>query len=194
MSGARFTPEDLTRLGYVETSPGVAEQRAPLPPEILIDALQDTVHRDVGRGRAANDHGGPWSVLRLPWTPALNRRHTVTAAGRITTATGGKRYRRACMDAAFATGPRQKFPRPARVEVDLTLHPPTHDARGRKRPADKDGDIDARNKAILDALEGIAYDNDRQARPLHVYDGEPVAGGCVVARWRLSRVALRRLA
>jgi len=27
--------------------------RAPLPPEVLADARQDTVHRDVGRGRAA---------------------------------------------------------------------------------------------------------------------------------------------
>ncbi len=30
-----------------------ADARRPLPPEMLIDALHDRVHRDVGRGRAA---------------------------------------------------------------------------------------------------------------------------------------------
>lgn len=33
--------------------------REPLPPEILAGARQDTVHRDVGRGRAARTNDGP---------------------------------------------------------------------------------------------------------------------------------------
>jgi hypothetical protein len=39
--------------GIPSLSPEAQAARAPLPPEVLADALQDTVHRDVGRGRAA---------------------------------------------------------------------------------------------------------------------------------------------
>jgi len=41
------------RLGLTPLSREELEARRPLPPEELVGALQDRVHRDVGRGRAA---------------------------------------------------------------------------------------------------------------------------------------------
>ena len=48
--GAGRGPQTLVRKPL---SSEAREARTPLPPEELIDALQDRVHRDVGRGRAA---------------------------------------------------------------------------------------------------------------------------------------------
>ena len=48
-----------TKLHLQPLSQAALDARKPLPPEQLIDALQDPIHRDVGRGRAAHTKRKP---------------------------------------------------------------------------------------------------------------------------------------
>ena len=47
------------KLALQPLSQASRDARKPLPPEQLIDARQDSIHRDVGRGRAAHTKRKP---------------------------------------------------------------------------------------------------------------------------------------
>lgn len=55
----------MSRLKLGDLSPESKAARAPLPPDELVGALQDRVHRDPGHGRAAKTvrHRKAWSML-----------------------------------------------------------------------------------------------------------------------------------
>ena len=60
------------------------------------------------------------------------------------------------------------------IRVCATLHP----KRTKKGEASKTRlDLDNCVKVLLDALQGIAYDNDRQVEDLRIRLGGPVEGG-----------------
>ena len=60
------------------------------------------------------------------------------------------------------------------VRVCATLHP----KRTKKGEASKTRlDLDNCVKVLLDALQGVAYDNDRQVEDLRILLGGPVEGG-----------------
>lgn len=59
--------------------------------------------------------------------------------------------------AAKAAGCRQQFEGPVCVEIDLFLH------------GGQFGDVDNYAKSILDGLNRVAWDDDRQVVELHVY-------------------------
>jgi len=60
------------------------------------------------------------------------------------------------------------------IRVCATLHP----KRTKKGEASKTRlDLDNCVKVLLDALQGIAYDNDRQVEDLRITLGGPVEGG-----------------
>ena len=70
------------------------------------------------------------------------------------------------------------------IRVMMTLHPPRpQDAEKREKKDRLWGlgvrriDIDNAQKVVLDALQGIAYDNDRQITFLSIRLGQPVPEG-----------------
>jgi crossover junction endodeoxyribonuclease RusA len=70
------------------------------------------------------------------------------------------------------------------IRVMMTLHPPRpQDAEKREKKDRLWGlgvrriDIDNAQKVVLDALQGIAYDNDRQITFLSIKLGQPIPDG-----------------
>lgn len=109
-------------------------------------------------------------MIFLPYPPALNRyyRHF---RGATVISSEGKAWKKFAALQAQASGMR---PIDGAVSVSLILHPKTK----------KDGtaskvrmDLDACCKAALDALNGIAYGDDRQIERLLVELGAPVLDG-----------------
>lgn len=71
------------------------------------------------------------------------------------------------------------------VSVYIVLHP--------KRPKRATGapvrcmDLDNAQKIALDALQGIAYANDRQITEINIRRGDPVDGGALVICWEAAK-------
>lgn len=74
------------------------------------------------------------------------------------------------------------------VSVSMTLHPPIPKdwkTRERKQPrywplSVRRLDLDNSQKVVLDALQGIAYENDKQITAISITLGVPVEGGCIM--------------
>jgi crossover junction endodeoxyribonuclease RusA len=109
--------------------------------------------------------------LTLPEPPSANR-YWRTFRGRAVKSAEARAYRQ--LVAVLATTHRLE---PLRGDLDVTL---TWYRQARR------GDLDNRAKAILDALNGLAWGDDRQIRRLLLerVDGEPPARVVVrVRRW-----------
>lgn len=96
-----------------------------------------------------------------------------------------KRYKRAVAQIAMAQGMRMLAA--PYLELTMTLHPPSpQDAAKRARTQGpwwhlgvRCLDIDNCVKVTLDALQGVAYENDKQVVALLVQRGLPVEGGAL---------------
>ena len=70
------------------------------------------------------------------------------------------------------------------VMVGLTYHP-----KARKKETDKPlkrMDVDAHIKPVLDALIGVAYEDDYQVTKVWSELGEPIDGGQLVVEWEAA--------
>lgn len=114
-------------------------------------------------------------AVTLPYPPSANRyvRHTVKGSYRTSEANA---YRRQAQLMAMAAGMRQRHFGP--VEIRATLHP-----KLTKKGVASEVRIDLDNclKVALDALQGIAFENDKQVTRIVLEVGEPLdIGGLTV--------------
>lgn len=109
--------------------------------------------------------------LTLPYPPSANRylRHTGRGTYRTSEA---NTYRKQAQLAAMMAGIKARHFGP--VEIHATLHPRlTKDGKANGTRLDLDNCL----KVALDALEGIAFDNDKQVRRITLEVGYPIYGG-----------------
>lgn len=91
----------------------------------------------------------------LPYPPSANRYWRKTRGGRIYKSNKASTYQANAKAIALADGLR---PLAGRVAVTLRVFRPI-----------KRGDLDNRIKVVLDALQGVAFDDDKQVYELHAY-------------------------
>ena len=107
----------------------------------------------------------------LPYPPSANRYVRHTANGSYRTAEAN-RYRRQAQLVVIAAGMLKCHLSP--IEVHGILHPKmTKTGRASETRIDLDNCL----KVALDALQGVAYDDDRQIRRITLEVGHPLAGG-----------------
>lgn len=109
--------------------------------------------------------------MMLPYPPSANRywRHF---RGRTVRSSEADKYRGAVSFYARSAGLTERLT--GAVRVCATLHP----KRTKKGEASKTRlDLDNCVKVLLDALQGIAFENDRQVEDLRILLGGPVEGG-----------------
>lgn len=119
-------------------------------------------------------------VLRLPYPPSANRMWR-SFNGHVIKAPAAQQYQRQVQIIAVQAGIR---PTDAPVAVDITLHPrrPKKDVGAQVRSLDLSNCI----KCAEDALNGIAWIDDRQVEHLAARRGPPVDGGALVVRWEAA--------
>ena len=109
--------------------------------------------------------------LTLPYPPSANRylRHTGRGTYRTSAANA---YRKQAQLAALMAGIRARHFGP--VAIHAVLHPRlTKDGRASETRIDLDNCL----KVALDALEGVAFENDKQVRRISLEVGPPIDGG-----------------
>lgn len=109
-------------------------------------------------------------IVTLPYPPSANRylRHTARGTYRTAEAT---HYRANAARLAIVAG---FLPVAGPVSVAVILHP-RKTAKG--KPSAVVLDLDNCLKVALDALQGVAYQNDKQVKAIALRYGEPVADG-----------------
>ena len=126
--------------------------------------------------------------LILPYPPSANRYWRIFR-NRATLSADARLYKRKVRALALSRG--MSDPTTAPVSLALTLRP--------VRPLDGDKrerlhgphwhlklrciDLDNALKIALDALQGIAYANDKQVRSIYIERGLPVNGGALEILW-----------
>ena len=107
----------------------------------------------------------------LPYPPSANRylRHTGRGTYRTSEA---NTYRKQAQLAAMMAGIRARHFGP--VAIHATLHPRLTKAG---KASETRIDLDNCLKVALDALEGIAFENDKQVRRISLKVGPPIEGG-----------------
>lgn len=115
-------------------------------------------------------------ILTLPYPISANR-YWCNFRGRMVVSSEAKQYKRRVAQMAQSAG---CFCLDGEIAINLILQP----------KAKQDGtasrvrmDLDNALKVLLDALQGVAYHNDKQIRRIVAqYSDEAVAGGAVVVR------------
>lgn len=116
-------------------------------------------------------------MIPLPYPVSANR-YWRTFRNRTVRSAEATAYRRSVREAAVAAGAKLVLDRG--VRVDLVLRPKlTRRGQASKVRLDLDNCI----KVALDALIGIAYEDDRQVVKLTAEIGEPVEGGGLCVAW-----------
>jgi crossover junction endodeoxyribonuclease RusA len=120
------------------------------------------------------------SALLLPYPPSTNRLWLFVGGRRPIKSQAAKDFRKIAELRAVEAGVKLL---PGDLAVRVVLHPP--------RPANwKPGkrvrsiDLDNALKAALDALNGIAWEDDSQIQEIIAVRGEPVPCGCLVIEMR----------
>lgn len=114
-------------------------------------------------------------VIELPMPMSVNRYYCIAGSRRIITPTAdGRKWKANAQWVAKSYWPHPPIKGP--VQVSLVLRP----------RANKDGsasklciDLDNACKVVLDCLQGVCYENDRQIDVLTVTRGAPKVGGGV---------------
>lgn len=108
--------------------------------------------------------------VMLPYPPSTNRYLRHTARGTYRTAEANH-YREYAKWAALASGVRILA---GDVSLVVVLHPKlTEKGVASKTVIDLDNSL----KVALDALQGVAFSNDRQVKKIALSYGPPIAGG-----------------
>lgn len=118
--------------------------------------------------------------LEFPYPPSVNR-YWRSFRGRMVRSSVAVEYKAEVQRIASAAklalhdGP---------VCVEMTLHPPRPKDWAKRMSKDAHWalhvrriDLDNAQKVVLDALQGIAYDNDRQITAISISLGVPLEGG-----------------
>ena len=103
----------------------------------------------------------------LPWPPSVNR-YWRAYRGRVVLSEAGRSYREAVHTTLMQQGAAHQL-ETGRLSVSIEASAP--DARRR--------DLDNLLKAVLDALNGVAWVDDSQIARLAIWWGERVPGGLV---------------
>ena len=109
--------------------------------------------------------------ITLPYPPSANRLWRVTSRGTYRTATA-EAFKGIAGWRAKAAGMKLLE---GEIRITVILHP-----KQPKRPSPRTIrclDLDNALKAALDALQGIAYENDSQIVEIRALKGEPIPGG-----------------
>lgn len=109
-------------------------------------------------------------MILLPYPPGTNRLWR-NARGRMIPSSEALAWKREAAWRAQAAGVR---PITGPVAVELVLHPRLT-AKGRASRTRLD--LDAPIKPLLDALNGVAYADDKQVTHIHAALGEPIPDG-----------------
>lgn len=88
-------------------------------------------------------------IIELPYPPSVNNMYR-SVKGRLILSTEGRTYK---AEVGYVVNQLDMEPLDGDVEVNVQVYRPR-----------KAGDLDNRLKATLDALEGVAYHNDRQIK------------------------------
>ena len=110
--------------------------------------------------------------LLLPYPPSANRNWR-SARGRQVLSPESKAFKATVMYISKIERVKCTL-KPVCVEIEL--HPKTKKNGGASKTV---LDLDNCMKATLDALQGVAYENDRQIQEIHLKYGEPIAMGGV---------------
>lgn len=130
--------------------------------------------------------------LILPYPPSANRYWRIFR-GRAVPSAEAALYKRLVWAVARSSG--MGDPTTAPVALELILRPVNpKDADRRERlqgPGWHHGlrclDLDNALKAALDALQGIAYANDKQVMSIRIERGVPVPNGALEVSWSICR-------
>lgn len=122
-------------------------------------------------------------MLLLP-PPVSTNRYWRNFRGHMVRSKEAVEYKETVQHLAIEAGI-QKIEDPSCVSVEIVVHParPKDWERRIKRQGNswvlslRRQDLDNQTKVVLDALQGIAYDNDRQITSLHVHLGDAIEGG-----------------
>jgi crossover junction endodeoxyribonuclease RusA len=109
-------------------------------------------------------------IVTLPYPPSANRYLRHTARGTYRTKVANE-YRTAAGWLAKAAGAR---PTSCPVEMVVTLHP-RMTAKGKASGICLD--LDNCIKVAMDALQGVAFENDKQVKKITMAYGEPMVDG-----------------
>lgn len=117
-------------------------------------------------------------ILTLPYPVSTNRMHR-RMGGRIVKSEDAARYQRNARILAVQAGIK---PLNGPIHLDVTLHP-KKPARATKGASVRSIDLSNSIKCAEDALNGIAWADDRQVESLSARRGHPITGGALIVRW-----------
>ena len=126
--------------------------------------------------------------LILPYPPSANRYWRIFR-GRAVQSADATAYKRHIWALARSNGISDTNLAPVALELILRpLRPLDGDRRERLYGADwhlslRCLDLDNSIKILLDALQGVAYANDKQVRSIKIERGTPVNGGALEVSW-----------
>ena len=109
-------------------------------------------------------------IVTLPYPPSANRYLRHTARGTYRTAEAND-YRTQAQWLAKAAGFKAAA---GPVVVGVTLHPKTTQ---KGQPSATVLDLDNCLKVAMDAMQGVAFENDRQVKKITMAYGAPMVGG-----------------
>lgn len=114
------------------------------------------------------------SMIHLPAPLSINRYWTIQrGTGGIGPSSEGRKWKEQAKVLASSQAP-PGAPFTGAVMVEIVVHPPTRADGSASRVR---VDLDNAAKCTLDALEGVAYANDRQIEVLTIRLGEARPGG-----------------
>ena len=126
--------------------------------------------------------------LILPYPPSANRYWRIFR-NRVVPSSDATAYKRQVRALALSIGISDPTTAPVSLALILRpLRPLDGDRRERMCGADwhlklRCIDLDNALKVALDALQGVAYANDRQVRSIYIERGIPVIGGALEILW-----------
>jgi crossover junction endodeoxyribonuclease RusA len=119
--------------------------------------------------------------LILPIPPSANR-YWRNVRGRMVVSEEAKIYKRLVWLAAR----QERLPVATEndeIALTVVVHP-----RVRKNGSTRlSGDLDNRLKVVIDALQGVAYGDDRQVVGISIKRGDPVEGGSLAVCWEIVK-------
>lgn len=146
-------------IAILAENPDLARENARrMPSDATHGAESDVLALSGGQGAERGKKRSPhekYASLTLPYPPSANRYWRKTR-GRMVVSSEARRYKR---DVASLVSPiNVAFVSKSLVAVTMVLYRPR-----------RSGDLDNRLKVVLDSLNGIAYEDDKQVVEIHAF-------------------------